>query len=160
MVSCEYRDFPEPIQIPSSIPIFGRDLLDPGQDCKNDAYKWLLHHSRRYTLAKGMIVNSFKDLEPGPIKALQEKEPPVYPAEEAVVVYHGEHYRNKRWTFPAHNFTFSIVWSPFLAKATIFEDDNGMPSDIIQLHLDELDTVWTQQYRHFDYIFIAGGNGF
>ncbi|KAL3536730.1 hypothetical protein ACH5RR_000096 [Cinchona calisaya] len=80
--------------------------------------------------------------------------------EEAVEVYHGEHYRNKRWTFPAHNFTVRVVWSPFLAKATIFEDDNGVSSDIIQLHLDELDTVWTQQYRNFDYIFIAGGKWF
>ncbi|KAL3536729.1 hypothetical protein ACH5RR_000095 [Cinchona calisaya] len=80
MVSCEYKDFPEPIQIPGSIPISGRDILDPAQDRKNDAYKWLLHHSRRYTLAEGIIVNSFKDLEPGPIKALHEmKEPPIYP---------------------------------------------------------------------------------
>ncbi|KAL3536728.1 hypothetical protein ACH5RR_000094 [Cinchona calisaya] len=90
--------------------------------------------------------------------------------EEAVEVYHGEHYRNKRWTFPDHNFTVSIVWSPFLAKATIFEDDNvvstivgddnGVSSDIIQLHLDELNTVWTQQYRNFDCIFIARGKWF
>ncbi|KAL3536724.1 hypothetical protein ACH5RR_000090 [Cinchona calisaya] len=80
MVSCEYRDFPEPIQIPGSIPIFGRDLLDVVQDRKNDAYKLLLHHSRRYALAEGIIVNSFKDLEPGPIKVLHEmKEPSIYP---------------------------------------------------------------------------------
>ncbi|KAL3536731.1 hypothetical protein ACH5RR_000097 [Cinchona calisaya] len=80
--------------------------------------------------------------------------------EEAVEVYHDEHYRSKRWTFPAHNFTLSVVWSPFLAKTTIFEDDNGVSSDIIQLHLDELDTVWTQQYRNFDYMLTAGGKWF
>ncbi|KAL3517267.1 hypothetical protein ACH5RR_024169 [Cinchona calisaya] len=82
MVSCEFIDLVEPIQIPGSVPINGRDLLDPAQDRKNDAYKWLLHHTRRYGMAEGILVNSFKDLEFGPLKALQEKEPgkpPVYP---------------------------------------------------------------------------------
>ncbi|XVE77257.1 hypothetical protein DITRI_Ditri13aG0047600 [Diplodiscus trichospermus] len=82
MVSCEYRDLPELVKIPGCIPIHGKELLDPVQDRKNDAYKWLLHHTKRYRLAEGIMVNSFVDLEGGPIKALQEKEPgkpPVYP---------------------------------------------------------------------------------
>ncbi|XP_027160895.1 hydroquinone glucosyltransferase-like [Coffea eugenioides] len=82
MVACEFRDLPGPIRVPGCVPIHGRDLLDPAQDRKNDAYKWLLHHARRYSLAEGILVNSFKDLEPGPLKALQEQEPgkpPVYP---------------------------------------------------------------------------------
>lgn len=82
MVACEFRDLPRPIRVPGCVPIHGRDLLDPAQDRKNDAYKWLLHHASRYGLAEGVLVNSFKDLEPGPLKALQEKEPgkpPVYP---------------------------------------------------------------------------------
>ncbi|XWS35877.1 hypothetical protein CRYUN_Cryun20dG0034500 [Craigia yunnanensis] len=82
MVSCEYRDLPEPVRIPGCIPIHGKELLDPTQDMKNDAYKWLLHHTKRYRLAEGIMVNSFVDLEGGAIKALQEKEPgkpPVYP---------------------------------------------------------------------------------
>lgn len=81
MVSCEFRDLPGPIQIPGSVPIHGRDLLDPTQDRKNDAYKWLLHHTRRYSLAEGVMVNSFEELERGPLKALQVREPgkpPVY----------------------------------------------------------------------------------
>lgn len=81
-VACEFRDLPGPIRVPGCVPIHGRDLLDPAQDRKNDAYKWLLHHARRYSLAEGILVNSFMDLEPGPLKALQEKEPgkpPVYP---------------------------------------------------------------------------------
>ncbi|XP_022733923.1 hydroquinone glucosyltransferase-like [Durio zibethinus] len=82
MVSCEYRDLPELVRIPGCIPIHGKELLDPTQDRKNDAYKWLLHHTKRYGLAEGIIVNSFMDLEGGAIKGLQEKEPgkpPVYP---------------------------------------------------------------------------------
>ncbi|OMP08606.1 UDP-glucuronosyl/UDP-glucosyltransferase [Corchorus olitorius] len=82
MVSCEYRELPEPVRIPGCIPIHGGELLDPTQDRKNDAYKWLLHHTKRYRLADGIMANSFMELEGGAIKALQEKEPgkpPVYP---------------------------------------------------------------------------------
>jgi hydroquinone glucosyltransferase len=83
-VSCEYRELAEPVQIPGCVPIHGSDLLDPTQDRKNDAYKWLLFHSKRYGMAEGIMVNSFKELEGGAIKALQEKQagfgrPPVYP---------------------------------------------------------------------------------
>ena len=81
-VSCEYRDLPEPVQIPGCIPIHGRDLLDPVQDRTNEAYKYVLHNANMYRSAEGIMVNSFMDLEPGALKALQEVEPgkpPVYP---------------------------------------------------------------------------------
>nr|BEE35701.1 phenylethanoid UDP-sugar dependent glycosyltransferase [Sesamum indicum] len=81
-VSCEYREVAEKLLIPGCTPIDGRDLLDPLQDRKNDAYKWVLHHTKRYRMAEGIILNSFKELEPGAIEALQEKEdgkPVVYP---------------------------------------------------------------------------------
>nr|QIA50550.1 hydroquinone glycosyltransferase [Bergenia purpurascens]QIZ12945.1 hydroquinone glucosyltransferase [Bergenia purpurascens] len=81
-VSCEYRDLTEPVQIPGCIPIHGRDLLDPVQDRKDEAYKWVLHNANMYRSAEGIMVNSFIDLEPGAIKALQEVEPgkpPIYP---------------------------------------------------------------------------------
>ncbi|KAL0379418.1 UNVERIFIED_CONTAM: Hydroquinone glucosyltransferase [Sesamum angustifolium] len=81
-VSCEYREVAEKLLIPGCTPIHGRDLLEPLQDRKNDAYKWVLHHTKRYRMAEGIILNSFKELEPGAIEALQEKEdgkPVVYP---------------------------------------------------------------------------------
>ncbi|KAK1269056.1 UDP-glycosyltransferase 72B1 [Acorus gramineus] len=80
-VSCEYRDSPDPIRLPGCVPLRGSDLLDPVQDRTNDAYKWVLHHSKRYGLADGIFLNSFEDLEPGPIRALTEpgSKPPVYP---------------------------------------------------------------------------------
>lgn len=81
-VSCEYRDLPEPVNIPGCIPIQGRDLLDPIQDRKNDANKWVLHHCKRYHLAEGIMANSFPALEGGALRALQEEEtgkPRVYP---------------------------------------------------------------------------------
>ncbi|PWA86908.1 UDP-glucuronosyl/UDP-glucosyltransferase [Artemisia annua] len=82
MVSCEYKDLPDPINIPGCMPIHGKDFLDPLQDRKNDAYKLTLHNSKRYMLADGIVINSFKELEGGAIEALQEEQagkPPVYP---------------------------------------------------------------------------------
>ncbi|KAF3439891.1 hypothetical protein FNV43_RR18169 [Rhamnella rubrinervis] len=80
--------------------------------------------------------------------------------EESVEVYHDKEYRSKRWHFPTRNFTLSVIWSPFLIKAAIFEDINGVSSSEIQLHLEELDRVWTDQYNNFDYVVIAGGKWF
>lgn len=82
-VSCEYGELEEKIRAPGCVPVYGEDLLDPVQERTNDAYKWILHHAKRLTMAEGIIVNSFKELEPGPIEALQEEEssdkPIVYP---------------------------------------------------------------------------------
>ncbi|KAJ4728152.1 Protein trichome birefringence-like [Melia azedarach] len=80
--------------------------------------------------------------------------------DQAVEVYHDEEYKSKRWHFPSHNFTLSVIWTPFLLKAEVFEDINGISSSEIQLHLDELDTKWTEQYTNFDYVVIAGGKWF
>lgn len=81
-VSCEFKDVGEPVRLPGCVPVRGEDLLDPVQDRKNDAYKWVLHHAKRYRLAEGILVNTFFELEEGAIKALQRPEPgkpPVYP---------------------------------------------------------------------------------
>ncbi|ESQ36772.1 hypothetical protein EUTSA_v10010005mg [Eutrema salsugineum] len=81
-VSCEFRDLTEPVRIPGCVPITGKDFVDPCQDRNDDSYKWLLHNAKRFKEAKGILVNSFVDLEPNAIKALQEPaldKPPVYP---------------------------------------------------------------------------------
>ncbi|KAK8509666.1 hypothetical protein V6N13_093521 [Hibiscus sabdariffa] len=77
--------------------------------------------------------------------------------EQAVEVYHDEQYKSRRWHFPSHNFTLSVIWTPFLLKADVFEDINGVSSSETQLHLDKLDETWTEQYKNFDYAVIAGG---
>ncbi|KAJ4828618.1 hypothetical protein Tsubulata_041751 [Turnera subulata] len=85
MVSCEYREMKEPVRIPGCIPVYGKDLLDPVQDRKNEAYKAVLRQTKRYRLAEGIMVNSFLELEGGAIKSLQGRVdyqpgiPPVYP---------------------------------------------------------------------------------
>ncbi|CAN6713193.1 unnamed protein product [Malus baccata var. baccata] len=80
--SCEYRDMPEPVQLPGCVPLHGRDFPDPLQDRTNPAYKALNHMCRKYGSAAGIMVNSFVDLEPGAFKALKEQGrgiPPVFP---------------------------------------------------------------------------------
>ncbi|XP_043716289.1 hydroquinone glucosyltransferase-like [Telopea speciosissima] len=82
MYSCEYRDMPELLELPGCVPIHGGELLDPSQDKKNDAYKWLLHNCRRYREAEGILINSFVGLESGAIKGFKGADstvPPVYP---------------------------------------------------------------------------------
>lgn len=54
----------------------------------------------------------------------------------------------------------SVIWSPFLAKAAIFEDYNGVSTSEVQLHLDKLDKKWTEQYLNLDYMIISTGKWF
>lgn len=81
MVTCEYRDLTDPIELPGCVPVHGRDLLDPVQDRSNDAYKHIKANTERFAWAEGIILNSFLDLEEGAIRALEMEEPgkpPVY----------------------------------------------------------------------------------
>ncbi|KAH6825021.1 hypothetical protein C2S53_000673 [Perilla frutescens var. hirtella] len=80
--------------------------------------------------------------------------------EMAVEVYHDEEYKSRRWVFPMHNFTVSVIWSPFLTHAAIFEDINGVSTSEIELHLDILDKNWTEQYKSFDYMVLSVGKWF
>ncbi|KAF7844442.1 hydroquinone glucosyltransferase-like [Senna tora] len=87
----EYRDLPEPVRLPGCVPVQGRDLVEPVQDRENDAYKLILRSAKQYRLAKGIIFNSFIDLEPEAIKELQKEKPgrpPVYPVGLLVNVSH------------------------------------------------------------------------
>ncbi|KAI3997440.1 hypothetical protein MKX01_008047 [Papaver californicum] len=68
--SGELKDLPQPLCLPGCVPIPGSELLAPLQDKKNDAYKWILHHAQRYSLAQGILVNTFVDLEPSVLKVL------------------------------------------------------------------------------------------
>ncbi|KAF4384674.1 hypothetical protein CsatB_011006 [Cannabis sativa] len=79
-VSGEYRHLTEPVRLPGCVPIPGTELFDPLQDRTNDAYKLVLGNAKRFREAEGIILNSFKELEPGAIEALlRNPEPPIYP---------------------------------------------------------------------------------
>ncbi|KAL7203840.1 hypothetical protein ACSBR2_016985 [Camellia fascicularis] len=57
-VTGEYRDLPEPIQLPGCVPVHGKDLLDPVQDRSHDSYKGLLRNIKQFGSAEGIILNS------------------------------------------------------------------------------------------------------
>ncbi|XP_042480215.1 hydroquinone glucosyltransferase-like [Macadamia integrifolia] len=83
MYTGEYRDMPESLKLPGCVPIPGTDLVDPMQDRSNDGYKFFLHHSKRFRMAEGILINTFMGLEVGALKALKDGSdptiPPVYP---------------------------------------------------------------------------------
>lgn len=80
--------------------------------------------------------------------------------EQAIEVYHDKEYRSKTWVFPSYNFTLSVIWTPFLLEAAIFEDFNGVSTSETQLHLDKLDKRWSERFKNFDYWVISGGKWF
>jgi hypothetical protein len=80
--------------------------------------------------------------------------------EDPTELYHDENYRSRRWHFPSYNFTLSLVWAPFLVKAEIFEDENGVSSSEPQLHLDVLEQNWMTQWESFNYVVISTGQWF
>ncbi|XAR55121.1 hypothetical protein NMG60_11030520 [Bertholletia excelsa] len=80
--------------------------------------------------------------------------------EPAVEIYHDREYKSRKWRFPSHNFTISVIWSPFLAKAAIFENYDGVSTSEIELQLDKLDNKWTDLYESLDYIMFSSGKWF
>ncbi|QCE04791.1 hydroquinone glucosyltransferase [Vigna unguiculata] len=79
---CEYRDLPHPITVPGCVPFHGRDLYAQAQDRKSEFYKMSLKRYESYRFVDGIFINSFLELETGPIRAFTDEErgyPPLYP---------------------------------------------------------------------------------
>ncbi|XP_010913294.1 malvidin galactosylase UGT88C3 [Elaeis guineensis] len=63
----------EMIKIPSlSSPLPPLAMPDPVLNKKCDGYKWFLHHARRFQEVKGIVINTFTELEPNAIRAISE----------------------------------------------------------------------------------------
>ncbi|GAU44472.1 hypothetical protein TSUD_24480 [Trifolium subterraneum] len=82
--SCEYKDLPNPIQLPGCVPFHGKDLFTHVQDRSSQDYKYFCQLFKLLSNADGILVNSFLEIERGPIKALNEEasakgNPSVYP---------------------------------------------------------------------------------
>ncbi|KAM3302975.1 hydroquinone glucosyltransferase [Capsicum chacoense] len=88
IVRCDYKDLQEPVCIPGCMPIHGKDLPDPLHDRKDEAYQLTLRQTKRFKMAHGIILNSFIDMEPGPIKYLQDgnDNPKIYPVGPVTVL--------------------------------------------------------------------------
>lgn len=80
--------------------------------------------------------------------------------ETPVEIYHDKSFKSRTWYFPKHNFTVAVIWSPFLVKSEISENDEGKSVSEVQLHVDVPDEKWTLQYNKYDYIIFSGGQWF
>ncbi|KAJ9567170.1 hypothetical protein OSB04_003136 [Centaurea solstitialis] len=76
-VEGEFVDLLEPVKVPGCHPIRTKDLLDQIRDRKVDEYKWFLFHVGRLSMAAGVFVNGWDDLEPVTVKAALTK--PIEP---------------------------------------------------------------------------------
>ncbi|KAE9617877.1 putative hydroquinone glucosyltransferase [Lupinus albus] len=59
--------------MPGCVPLLGQDLPAPTQNRSSDAYKSFVERSNGITMADGIILNSFLEMEPDTIRALEEK---------------------------------------------------------------------------------------
>ncbi|XP_074357799.1 hydroquinone glucosyltransferase-like [Apium graveolens] len=62
-VECEYVDLPDSIKIPGCKPLEIDDLLGPLLNRKDEEYKCYLRHVNRLTMAAGIFVNTWVELE-------------------------------------------------------------------------------------------------
>jgi hydroquinone glucosyltransferase len=75
------RDVEEPIRLPGCVPITGPDFLEPIQTRSDGAYALLIQHGKDLLDMKGILVNSFEELEPKVVKAYKDSKegwPPIY----------------------------------------------------------------------------------
>ncbi|RDY13889.1 Hydroquinone glucosyltransferase, partial [Mucuna pruriens] len=71
-VSGEFKDLPEPIKLPGCVPVMGVDLPDPAQNRSSEIYKHLLERAKALVTADGILINTFLEMESGPIRGLEE----------------------------------------------------------------------------------------
>ncbi|KAJ9567224.1 hypothetical protein OSB04_003190 [Centaurea solstitialis] len=72
-VEGEFVDLLEPVKVPGCNPIRIQDLLDQIRDRKIDEYKWYLFHVARLSMAAGIFMNVWDDLEPVTMKAVRHE---------------------------------------------------------------------------------------
>ncbi|BAT84710.1 hypothetical protein LR48_Vigan03g169500 [Vigna angularis] len=71
-VSGELKDLVEPIRLPGCVPLLGVDLPAPTQNRSSEAYKSFLERAKAMVIAGGIIFNTFLEMEPGAVRALEE----------------------------------------------------------------------------------------
>ncbi|XP_031502431.1 anthocyanidin 3-O-glucosyltransferase 2-like [Nymphaea colorata] len=70
-IKWEFRDSKNNIEVPGMSPIPALKLPSPLLDGRDgEEYRWFLYHSRRLSDAKGIIINTFEELECKAMKAL------------------------------------------------------------------------------------------
>ncbi|KAG8485133.1 hypothetical protein CXB51_021098 [Gossypium anomalum] len=122
-VSFEYKNMVEPVRLPGCIPIHRNELVDPTQDRKDDAYKWLLHHANRFRSVKRDNGKQFPELGKWTDKGL---------ASETIRLHQVARYSTGRFGFVC---LLRQRWDPFttpndtIANATYFNVDTQKDDD-------------------------------
>uniref|UniRef100_A0ACD6A002 Uncharacterized protein n=1 Tax=Avena sativa TaxID=4498 RepID=A0ACD6A002_AVESA len=68
----EYRDLPEPLEMPGGLSLRRADLPEGHRSSKAPAYARLLAAGRRYSLADGFLANTFHEMEPATVEAFKQ----------------------------------------------------------------------------------------
>uniref|UniRef100_A0A5B7CC84 UDP-glycosyltransferases domain-containing protein n=1 Tax=Davidia involucrata TaxID=16924 RepID=A0A5B7CC84_DAVIN len=89
-VGSEFEDSGTEFTIPSFANSVPSQVFPPTMSKRNvDGYSWFLHHGRRYRETKGIIVNTFRKLEPFACNSFSTGDvPPVYPV-GPILDHHG-----------------------------------------------------------------------
>ncbi|KAG6502164.1 UDP-glycosyltransferase 71K2-like [Zingiber officinale] len=93
----EFEEMEEEVRVPGVCPIPPISMPSPFMRKKSGRYTCFVHHGRRYSELKGIVVNTFTDLEPATLRALEEglcapgrRTPPVYPVGPLIAREEGE----------------------------------------------------------------------
>ncbi|XP_058072470.1 anthocyanidin 3-O-glucosyltransferase 2-like [Magnolia sinica] len=85
-IPCEFHEYQGEVVIPGMRPLPPNVMPTPLMNKKTDGYAWFVHHGRRFLETQGIIINTFSELEPTPLKAMADGRclpdhatPPIYP---------------------------------------------------------------------------------
>ncbi|KAG9445811.1 hypothetical protein H6P81_011939 [Aristolochia fimbriata] len=80
-------------------------------------------------------------------------------AESPTDIYKDEEDRFRTWYFPSHDFTLLVLWTKFLVVG-VERVVNGSNTGVFDVHLDQIDTQWTQDLHLYDYVVVSDGHWF
>ncbi|XP_042399710.1 UDP-glycosyltransferase 88B1-like [Zingiber officinale] len=93
----EFEEMEEEVRVPGVCPIPPISMPSPFLRKKSGRYTCFVHHGRRYSELKGIVINTFVDLEPATLRALEDglcapgrRTPPVYPVGPLIAREDGE----------------------------------------------------------------------
>ncbi|KAG6502171.1 hypothetical protein ZIOFF_042060 [Zingiber officinale] len=93
----EFEEMEEEVRVPGVCPIPPISMPSPFMRKKSGRYTCFLHHGQRYSELKGIVINTFTDLEPATLQTLEEglcapgrRTPPVYPVGPLIAREEGE----------------------------------------------------------------------
>ncbi|KAL4577613.1 hypothetical protein LXL04_013723 [Taraxacum kok-saghyz] len=73
-VEGQYVDQKEPLEIPGCKPVWPEEIVDPMLDRDDEDYRVYLNQALGVTLADGMLINTWENLEPQSLHALRNNE--------------------------------------------------------------------------------------